>query len=76
MCVTEREHVYVTICVLCHKGNVEWCACDRDIERCQCANDHARVRHRQMPICCVYMRERSSICTCVCVREREREEHP
>ena len=53
------------------------CACDTDIERCECANDHASVRHRQMPIRCVYMRERSSsllVCVCVYVRERERGE--
>ena len=47
------------------------CACDTDIERCECANDHALVRHRQMPIRCVYMRERSSSLLCVCVCEFE-----
>ena len=41
VCVTERERVYVFICVLWRKGNVEMCACDTDIERCECANDHA-----------------------------------
>jgi len=45
-------------------------------ERCECANDRAWVRHRQMSICCVYMRERSSsllVCMCVWERETERE---
>ena len=66
VCVTEIERVYVSICVLWRKGNVERCACDRDIERCECANDHACMRHREMPIRCVYMRERSSVLL-VCV---------
>ena len=41
VCVTERERVYVSICVLWRKGNVRRCACDTYIERCECANDHA-----------------------------------
>ena len=49
------------------------CACDTHIERCECANNYAWVRHRKMPILCVYMRERSSSLL-VCVWERERGE--
>ena len=71
LCVWLRENVCMCPYVCCG-GRAVWrrCACDTDIERCECANDHAWVRHRQMPIYCVYMRERSSICTCVHERER------
>ena len=41
VCVTERERVYVSICVLWRKGNVETVCVYTDIERCECANDHA-----------------------------------
>ena len=76
LCVWLRENVCMCPYVCCG-GRAMWrrCACDTDIERCECANDHAWVRHRQMSIRCVYMRERSSsllVCVCVCVRERER----
>ena len=72
LCVWLRENVCMCPYVCCG-GRAMWrrCACDTDIERCECANDHAWVRHRQMPIRCVYMRERSSILlVCVCERER------
>ena len=75
LCVWLRENVCMCPYVCCG-GRAMWrrCACDRDIERCECANDHAWVRHRQMPIRCVYMRERSSsLLVCVCVWEREKE---
>ena len=67
-----RENVCMCPYVCCGRRAI-WirCACDRDIERYECANNHAWVRHRQMPIRCVYMREWSSILlVCVCVRER------
>ena len=62
LCVWLRENVCMCPYVCCG-GRAMWrrCACDRDIERCECANYHAWVRHRQMPIHCVYMRER---CAC------------
>ena len=76
LCVWLRENVCMCPYVCCG-GRAMWrrWACDTDIERCECANDHAWVRNRDADTLCIHERMVFYF-TCVCVWEREREEHP
>ena len=57
LCVWLWENVCMCPYVCCG-GRAMWrrCACDTDIERCECANDHAWVRYRHVDTLCIHER--------------------